>query len=93
MATGTHMTETLVKLRLSDRAQAKLAEQAARNGQDIAAAASDLIEQAVAQPSVDELLAPFRKQVSESGMSSDELDAFFRQELDAHRREKKAKPA
>ena len=36
----------------------------------------------------DELLAPFRKQVAESGMSDDELDDFFRAELEAVRREK-----
>ena len=35
----------------------------------------------------------FRKEVAESGMSDDELDAFFRGELEAHRREKKAKSA
>ena len=80
-------------LRLSDRARAKLAEQAKQNGQDIAAVASDLIEQAVARPSVDEVLAPFRKQVAQSGMSDEELDDFLRAELEAHRREKKAKRA
>ena len=55
--------------------------------------ASDLIEHAIAQPSIDEVLAPFRKQVAESGMSDEELDAFFRNELEAHRRENKAKSA
>ncbi len=29
--------------------------------------------------SIDEILAPFRKQVAESGMSEDELDAFFQE--------------
>jgi len=37
--------------------------------------------------------APFRRQVDESGMTDEELDAFFRAELDEHRREKKAKSA
>ena len=82
-----------VTLRLSDRARARLAEQAANSGQDISAVASDLIEHAVSRPSVDEVLAPFRKQVAESGMTDEELDAFFRSELEAHRREKKAKSA
>jgi hypothetical protein len=86
-------TETLVTLRLSDRARAKLADQAASSGKDISAVASDLIEHAVAQPSVDEVLAPFRKQVAESGMTDEELDAFLRGELETQRREKKAKPA
>jgi len=93
MAAATHTTETPVTLRLSDRARAKLAEQAASTGQDISAVASDLIEHAVTRPSVDEVLAPFREQVAESGMSDEELDAFFRSELEAHRRVKKAKSA
>lgn len=83
--------ETSVTLRLSEKARAKLAEQAARSGQDISAIASDLVEHAVTQPTVDEVLAPFRRQVAESGMSDEELDAFLRAELDAHRRERKAK--
>lgn len=93
MATTVQTTETQVTLRLSDLARAKLAEQAANSGQDISAVASDLIERAIARPTIDEVLAPFRKQVAESGMSDEELDAFFRGELEAHRREKKAKSA
>jgi tRNA C32,U32 (ribose-2'-O)-methylase TrmJ len=93
MATPIHMIETPVTLRLSERARAKLAEQAANSGQDISAIASDLIEHAVICPSVDEVLAPFRKQVAESGMSDEELDDFFRRELEAHRRARKAKTA
>jgi hypothetical protein len=93
MATTLPTTEMPVTLRLSDRARARLAEQAANSGQDISAVASDLIEHAVSRPSVDEVLAPFRKQVAESGMTDEELDAFFRSELEAHRREKKAKSA
>ena len=84
--------ETPMTLRLSDRARAKLAEQAAVRGQDISAVASDLIEQAITRPTVDEVLASFRKQVADSGMSDEELDAFFRGQIAAHRGEKKAKP-
>ncbi|HEX4052802.1 MAG TPA: hypothetical protein VHX86_00920 [Tepidisphaeraceae bacterium] len=91
MATTLHTTDISLTLRLSDQARAKLSEQAAQSGQDIAAVASDLIEQAIARPTVDELLAPYRKQVAESGMSNQELDDFFREQLEAHRREKRAK--
>jgi hypothetical protein len=90
---GTQTNNTTVTLTLSDRARARLAEKAAQTGQDISAVASDLIECAVARPTVDEVLAPFRKQVAESGMNDEELDALFRKELEAHRREKKAKSA
>jgi tRNA C32,U32 (ribose-2'-O)-methylase TrmJ len=86
-------TELNMKLRLSKAASDKLAQRAAETGRDVAAVASDLLERAVTQPSVDEMLAGFRQQVAASGMSDAELDAFFRAEIDAYRREKKAKPA
>ncbi len=86
-----HTTETRVTLRLSDKAQAKLAQQAANSGQDLSAVASDLIEQIVTRPSIAEIMAPVQKQVAESGMKEQELDEFLRDELESHRREKKAK--
>jgi hypothetical protein len=84
-------TELQVTLRLSDRARAKLAERAASSGQDISSVASDLIEQSAARPNVDEVLAPFRKQVAQSGMSDEELDEFHRGLLAEVRSEKKAR--
>jgi hypothetical protein len=93
MATASHTTDTPVTLRLSDGARAKLAEQAAKSGQDISAVASDLIEQAVTRPTVDEVLAPYRKQVAESGMTDEKLDDFHRDLLTKVRTEKKAKSA
>jgi hypothetical protein len=78
MATTTEqMTELSMKLRLSKQATEMLQQRAARSGQDIASLASDIVEQAILQPTVDEVLAPFRKQVAESGMSDQELDDFF----------------
>ncbi len=91
MATTVPTTEMSVTLRLSDAARRKLAEQAAMSGQDISALASGVIEQAMTRSPADEALAPFRQQVVESGMSDKELDEFFRGELKAYRREKKAK--
>ncbi len=44
------MTELAMKLRLSDQAIEKLAQRADETGQDVAGVASDLIEQAVANP-------------------------------------------
>ena len=35
------------------------------------------VREAVASPSIDQLLAPFRRQVEESGMSDEQLDAFY----------------
>jgi hypothetical protein len=93
MPSSTNLTDTTLTLRLSENARLKLAQRAAQSGLDIAAVASDLIEHAIVNPSVDELLAPFRKQVEESGMSDTELDDFLQHELEEHRRERKAKSA
>jgi hypothetical protein len=82
-----------MKLRLSQLASEKLAQRAVESGKDVAAVASDFIEQAVTRPTVDESLASFRKQVAESGMSDEALDDFFRGEIEAHRMERKAKSA
>jgi cytochrome P450 len=68
--------EIALRLRLSQKAREKLVRQAARSGQNLDAYASKLLERAITQPSTDELLAPFRKQVAEAGMSDEELDAF-----------------
>jgi hypothetical protein len=56
----------------------KLREQAARAGQDMAVLARKLLERAIdTNPSLDEILAPFRRQVAESGITDDELTALF----------------
>ncbi len=68
--------EIALRLRLSRKARQKLVRQAALSGQNLDAYASKLLEHAITQPSADELLAPFRKQVAESGMSDEDLDAF-----------------
>jgi len=88
-----HATETQVTLRLSELARSRLAAQAASTGKDLSAAASDLIEHAVTRPTLEEILAPVHQQVADSGMSEDQLDDFLREELNAHRAEKKAKSA
>lgn len=80
-----------ISVSLSPSAEARLRARASESGQDVATVASELLGQAVAGPTVDEVLAPFRKQVSESGMSDAELDDFLRTELEAHRREKREK--
>jgi pyruvate carboxylase len=93
MATTTQTTDIPVTLRLSAQASAKLAARAAESGQDVASCASELIEQAITRPSIDEIMAPFRKQVAESGMSDEELDDFHRDLLAKVRAEMKAKSA
>jgi hypothetical protein len=63
---------------LSDDEQRQLAERAARNGREMADYVHMLVKRDIDEPSaVDEALAPFRRQVEESGMTDDELGDFF----------------
>jgi len=91
MATAPQTSEISVTLRLSEQTRTKLAERAASSGQDIGTIASDLIEQAVTRPTLDELLAPVRKDFAASGMSAEEVTELGRRELDALRSERRAR--
>lgn len=69
------MTITIV---LSPDTERKLMERAQRSGLDVDALACQLIERGVnADVPLDEILAPFRRQVTESGMSDHDLAALF----------------
>lgn len=58
--------------------QEELQQRATDSGQDVEAYVERLIEKALSGPQrIDELLAPVRKQVAESGISDDELDALI----------------
>ncbi|MBC7784667.1 MAG: hypothetical protein H7144_12585 [Burkholderiales bacterium] len=93
MAIIDERTETILTLKLSSRARARLQEQAANTGQDISAIASEMIEKVVGIPSVEEIMDPVRRQVAEHGMNDSQLSDLFRSEIESHRREKKAKSA
>jgi hypothetical protein len=66
-----------LSITLSPAAEDRLRAKAAATGQPLDAYASLILERAATSPSVEEVLAPFRKQVAESGMTDGELDAFF----------------
>ena len=61
--------------------EAQLAERAAAAGATVEDMAAALLADAVlrAPRTFDEILAPFRQSVADSGMTDDELDAFFRE--------------
>ncbi len=82
-----------LSLTLPPDVEAKLRQRAADLQQSPDDYAAQILSQAVNARTVDEILAPFRKQVAESGMSDEELDAFYREQLTAVRRERKAKSA
>ena len=81
-----------IDISLTPEAETRLRRRAAILGKDLNTVASDLLEQAITRPSVDELLSPARKQVAESGMNDEQLDGFFREVLTEVRNEKKAEP-
>lgn len=91
--TNQAMTETAMRLRLTQKAKDKLTEQAAESGRPLDEIASELLEQAVTRPTIAELLAPVRADFAGSGMSDEEVMKLGRRELDALRQERKANPA
>ncbi len=52
-----------------------------------------LVSAVSARPSVDEILAPFRRQVADSGVSNEELDRLFSEARDEYHREQGMRPA
>jgi hypothetical protein len=47
------------------------------SGRDSAEYVEDLITKELSSPSIDEILAPFRKQVEESGINDEDLNNLF----------------
>jgi flagellar hook assembly protein FlgD len=77
MATSVeHMTELTMKLRLSKRASEKLSQRATKTGQEVSVVASDLIEQAVTQPSFQEPVVVSTNELTSAAISDDETVVF-----------------
>jgi hypothetical protein len=68
-----------LSISLSSEAEIKLKKRAAAEGKDPTTYASELVERAVSTPCIDEILAPFRKQVAQSGMSDEKLEQFYQE--------------
>ncbi|HEY8749528.1 MAG TPA: hypothetical protein VIM11_16210 [Tepidisphaeraceae bacterium] len=66
-----------ITISISPNAESRLRERAEASGQAMEAYIAQVVELAASSSDVDELLAPFRQQVAESGMSDEELDDFF----------------
>jgi DNA repair exonuclease SbcCD ATPase subunit len=62
---------------LSAEEEAKLKERAAARGQDLSDYARSMLLLESAAQSLDEFLAPLRKEFAESGMTEEELDALI----------------
>ena len=83
-----------ITVRLSDVEQRQLAERATRNGRDLVDYVHLLIERDIqGSAAVDQALAPFRRQVEESGMTDDELGDFFEEVREEIWQEKHGRPS
>jgi len=82
-----------VTLDLPAEAESRLTDAAKRSGKTLEQFATEVLV-SVAEAEVetfDQILAPFRKQVAESGMTEAELDAFFGEVLEEVRAEQREK--
>ena len=80
-----------VTVNLPPETEARLQARAAAQGQEVSAYVQQLIENELQNAlSLDEVLAPFRKQVEESGMTDEELEAFFEEVREEVWQEKQA---
>jgi predicted DNA-binding protein len=83
-----------ITIRLSDEEQRRLAERAARNGRDLADYVHLLIERDIQEMAgVEQALAPFRRQVEESGLTDDELGDFFEEVREEVWQDKHGRPS
>ena len=86
----------MLQIPLPPDAEEALRERAEANGEDVSSFAARLLQNALNAPSVDELLAPFRRQVEESGISDGELDQLgeeLRREVRQEHKARKTKTA
>ena len=86
----------MLQIPLPPDAEEALRERAEANGEDVSSFAARLLQNALNAPSVDELLAPFRMQVEESGISDGELDQLgeeLRREVRQEHKARKTKTA
>lgn len=66
-----------LKITLPPDTESRLRERADAEGEEVSSYAVRLLHDAVATPSIDELLAPFRRQIDDSGMTDAQLDEFY----------------
>lgn len=66
----------MLQIPLSAETEVALRERADSRGEEVAVYAARLLQDAVAAPNIDELLAPFRRQVEENGATDAELDSL-----------------
>jgi hypothetical protein len=63
----------VLNIEITPQIESRLRQQAEAAGQDMRTYVSQLIAQAAAKPSIDQILAPIRKKFAESGVGDNEL--------------------
>jgi hypothetical protein len=81
----------MLQIALPPDTEASLRERAKASGADVSAYAARLLQEALATPSVDELLAPFRQQVEQSGLTDEQLNQFGEELRRESRQEQRAR--
>jgi hypothetical protein len=79
----------MLNIFLADAIEVRLLTEAESRGVSASEYAAQLIERVLSGPSVDEVLAGFRKQVSESGLSDEALDALMEESREDAWRERR----
>jgi hypothetical protein len=74
----------VVRIELSGELERKLADRARAMGQNANQYVQQILERDLTMASLDEVLAPFRNQVENSGISDEELDGLVEQAREAH---------
>ena len=82
---------TTLQIKLSERAEREFIKRAAATGRDVNALVEEAVEAAAVTPTPtwDEVLRPMRQAIAASGMSEDQLLAFFENERQAMRDEER----
>lgn len=62
---------------VSDQIGTILTKRAKDKGREVGEFVKEIVEDQALKPTLDELLSPVRKEVADSGISEDELDAFM----------------
>mgnify|MGYP003577456795 CR=1 FL=1 len=95
LSNGPAIIGLMLQIPLPPEVEAKLRERAKARGEDVSRLVPRLLEDALSTATVEELLAPFRRQVVDSGITDDELDRLgeeLRDEVWRERQGRKAKP-
>jgi hypothetical protein len=80
-----------ISISIPEEIAMQLEKRAAESGQSVQAYAARIVVDNVTKPTIDEILSPIRADFAKTGMSEDEITDFLSGQLQAHRREKKAK--